>query len=131
MNNMDKSLELVPNIIDLKEDSGDIYDSLIEEVRSNRKNSRDMLDKIKGYVEKIDMLLPTSNDIKHKFVLEEKIKTISNLINSQLSVVRAIDDSVKMEFDLRKKSNKTDTTNLDIYSLAEAMELVETKKNRG
>jgi len=131
MDNMDKSLELVPNIIDLKEDSGDIYDSLIEEVRSNRKNSRDMLDKIKGYVEKIDMLLPTSNDIKHKFVLEEKIKTISNLINSQLSVVRAIDDSVKMEFDLRKKSNKTDTTNLDIYSLAEAMELVETKKNRG
>lgn len=101
---------------------------LIDEIRNNREGAKKMLDRIRSFSDKLDTLLPKSDDFRNKFFLENKMKTLSEIINAELSIVKFLDDSVKTEVDLRKKLNADEDkkgSNVSIIDLAKAVEMAE------
>ena len=106
------------------------YDSLLVELRKNRSElSGDVFPKIIKFRENIDAILPDSKDFKNRFALEQKMKSITYIINSELSIRKQIDDSIKLEFDLSRKTSGEDTTEINISKLAEAIESIEKNKS--
>ena len=105
------------------------YDSLIKELKVNRDSLReDVLPKIILFRTKLEALLPGSNDFKHRYLLEQKMKTVTEIVNSELSIRKQIDDSIKTEFDLVRKSSGEDVSEISIAKLAEAMESLNVDK---
>ena len=87
------------------EDPGDIevYRDLISEMRDNRHRLDDMLGDVSKLREMTDKLIPEKLDFKQKFLLEEKMKTISTLFGVELDIRKQKEVSIKSEFELRKK----------------------------
>ena len=65
-----------------------------------------MLVDISDFRKAIDQLLPKKIDYKVKYLLSERIKTITEVIKSELAVRKQIDESVKLEVELRKKKTR-------------------------
>jgi hypothetical protein len=98
--------------------------ALIEEIETNRNNSKELLVELKKARESIGAIIPKTIDFKNKYVLEGKLKTLATLIGSELSVIKHIDDSSKTEFELRKKLDNEDIElkDVSITMIAKALE---------
>ena len=77
--------------------------SLLRELGDNRSKLHDMLDDISGFRKTLDDLLPKQVDYKSKWMIPERIKTVTEVIKSELAVRKQIDESVKVEIDIRRK----------------------------
>lgn len=99
--------------------------SLLEELSENRSKLHNMLGDITEFRKAIDQLLPKRVDYKAKWVIPERIKTVTEVIKSELAIRKQIDESVKMEVELRKKAKDEGDgrRSTDIKSLAKAVEV--------
>ena len=79
-------------------------DDLLDELRANRKACHDMIKDLVKFRKTIDTILPSKIDFRNKFIWEEKMKTASRILETELSIRRQIDNSIKTEHDLENKS---------------------------
>lgn len=106
--------------------------SLLGELKENRESLHDMLDDISEFRKKLDILLPRKLDFREKFLMQERMKTVTEILRGELAIRGQIDSSIKLEIDIRKKT--TDNEDIDlptqIRMYAKAMEMLEDKKNQ-
>lgn len=109
-----------------------IKDELIEEIRANRQEKKELLARVKKIGVHIDKVMTTSNDYRNKFALENKMKAIADISTTELAISKALDDSVKTEFELRRKSAMDDEAvegAVDYRAVGEYMEQCAKKMN--
>ena len=97
--------------------------SLIDELSKSRNELMKYivdLDDLRG---KVGQMFPQGSDFRNKYALEEKMKTMSSLYSTVLSVRQEINKTIKEEIDIRRKlESGKDDEEIDIRSLAAAME---------
>lgn len=99
------------------------YSKLINELTENRNRLRDdVLPKIINFRDQLDRLLPETKDFKNRFAIEQKMKTLTEVISAELTVRKHMDDSIKTEFDLVRKASGEDASEMNISKIAEAIE---------
>ena len=105
-------------------------DGLIDELRTNRSELHGMIDDIVDFRKKMNTLLPPSDDFKNRFKNEERMKTITAIIASELSIRKQIDDSAQFEINLRRKieDDETGSSAQDIRNMAKALEMTMKKE---
>ena len=109
-------------------------DGLLKELKVNRENLHDMIKDVVGFRTKMDKLIPTTKegklDFKNRFVLAERMKTITEVIKSELAIRNQIDSSIKLETDMRRRSveEELDDSPIKIKAYAKAIELLEREK---
>jgi len=105
-------------------------DDLVKELEDNRKGNYDILAKIQGFRDKLDILLPTGTDYRDRFKLENKMKTFTEIIKAELDVRKTIDSSIKSEFDLKKKMEDSERKEDETFSYNDLQQIVKiaTKK---
>lgn len=107
----------------IEQNKNQYNEKLIDELVSNRKELSGILVKVREFRNSIEKLIPTSNEYKNRYILEQKIKTITEVIKSELEIRKQIDNSIKNEFDLRKKYlEDDDKDNIDLSKLAMLLE---------
>jgi len=75
----------------------------------------------------IKSIMPTTTEFSKRFLLENKMKTVSDVVSSELSIRKQIDSSIKTEFDLANKTTG-DSDITDMRALAGAIEKYEKEK---
>ncbi len=114
-------------------ESNSIYNDLIQEMVDNRKNLSGILDKVSNFRNNIEKMIPTSNEYKNRFIMEQKIKTVTEIIKAELDIRKQIDNSIKTEFDLRSKVKESDKESdgdiSKIISLLEGANFLENNEN--
>jgi len=114
-------------------DNDNTFESLLKELRTNRKSLDDMVIDATVFRKKLDVLLPSGSDYKNRFVMMERMKTLSQVITSELQIRSQIDSSIKLEADLKKKADDgeygSETFEEKVRLIATAMELNENKND--
>ena len=97
-----------------KMQTDEIKNNLIEELSKNRPNLYEMLNTIKSFRQKIELFLPPEEKSTgkisfrdkdySKFLMQENMKNVTSILQAELDVHRAIEGSIKNEYDLRTKS---------------------------
>jgi hypothetical protein len=97
---------------------------IINEINTNRENSKELLNELKKARKHMSTLIPENTDFKSRFLLEGKLKALTALINTESSLIKQIDDSYKTEFELMKKieSEDVENKNISITMIAKALE---------
>ncbi len=78
-------------------------DELLSQFEQNRGALHDMIVDVHGFRKNLDKLLPNKIDHRNKFLWEEKMKTITSILATELSIRKQIDDSIKSEINIRSK----------------------------
>lgn len=101
-----------------------------EEIKENRIGMYQNLDEIIKLRQTIALILPQNEkDFKQRYLLEARMKTISDILSSELSIRKAINDSLKLEFEVDRKTveDDNDDGNVEFFVKA-AKELEKLKK---
>lgn len=103
-----------------------VYKDLITEMRDNRVCLDGMLGDVSKLRSLTDKLIPEKLDFKQKFMLEERMKTVSTLFGVELDIRKQKEASIKSEFELRKKladkAGEVDKEFDDIAVISKALE---------
>lgn len=83
-------------------------DELLNQLEENRVSLGDMINDVKGFRRDIDKLLPKKLDFRNKYMWEEKMKTISTVLSTELAIRKQIDDNIKSEITIREKLEDSD-----------------------
>jgi len=92
--------ELFEDDVDSNEEK---MEKLLSGIEENREHYKSMLNDVEKLRGQIDNLLPSNMDYKKKFLFEERMKTISSILGTELDIRKSLEASYKLEFDLRKK----------------------------
>lgn len=118
---------------DQPEFSENTFNELIKELSTNRKDLHKIVKDVEALRERLNEIIPTKLDYRHRNILENKLKTIATVISSELQVRKQIDDNIKLEVELRTKTGEGEESpeqrQKDIRMLAEALEELKKKKN--
>lgn len=96
---------------------------LLKDIGKNRDELTDSLNTIKEFRARIDELLPEKIDYRHKYILEERVKTIVEIIKAELSIRKQMDDSIKLELDLMRKNVDTNKSSGEMaQAIAKALD---------
>ena len=87
----------------------DKIDELLEDLAKNRTSLHEMIKDVEEFKTKMCELLPKQLDFRNKFIWEEKMKTISTVLGTELSIRKQIDDSIKSEIGIRTKMESDDS----------------------
>ena len=87
----------------------DKIDELLKSFEENRDSLHEMVGDIEEFKKHMAKLLPDKIDYRSRFVWEEKMKTISTILGTELSIRKQIDDSIKNEINIRTKMDVDDT----------------------
>jgi hypothetical protein len=87
----------------------DKIDILLEDLAVNRNTLHEMVKDISEFKSKMTELLPKSIDFRNKFIWEEKMKTISTILGTELAIRKQIDDSIKSEINIRTKMDSDES----------------------
>jgi len=113
-----------------------IYDPKIQTLLDKYENSRDELT---GYLKDIDSLrvkvegiFPQTIDYRSKFVLEEKIKTMSAFFSTLLNIRQEYNRTLKDEIMLRQKITDDDgvSDEVDIRKVADEVDKIQKTKEQ-
>lgn len=111
--------------------SSDVYDELIDEFKKQRLAIQSMIDDLEKFKTKIDTLLPESLDKRYIRFFEEKIKSVTELFKVMLDMRKEIIKNTKDEFELRRKLNSSDDTDIGIFDIKKIAERVDNlRKNK-
>jgi hypothetical protein len=89
--------------MELSDEKDEDLSPLLKELQENRLSLHGMLSELSKFRVHIDKLLPEKVDYRNRYVLAERMKTVVQIIQSELAVRKQIDDSIKSEVDLKKK----------------------------
>jgi len=81
---------------------------LLDDIKANRNGLHTMLNTIAEFRNKVDTLLPDKVDFRSRWMLPERMKTITEIVKTELAVRKQIDDSLKTEYEMRKKKESKD-----------------------
>ena len=88
-------------------DNESIIDPKIQELLSQLSESRSELTKYMVDVDairnKVDGIFPAGQDFRNKWVIEEKIKTVSSLYSTILNIRQEFNKTIKDEIEIRRK----------------------------
>ena len=91
----------------MKKEINNNQDPKIPELLEQFTKSRDELSKYMADVdsirEKVGQIFPQNQDFRNKWVLEEKIKTVSSFYATLLNIRQEFNKTIKEEIDLRRK----------------------------
>lgn len=114
----------------------DEYTELLEEIRTNREEMKDMLTSAVQFRKQVNTIIPPTTDFKKKYLLEEKMKLIVSVFGIELDIRKQRENSLKTEIELRRKitgadkeTNDADNLFRDAATLAKAIEINEGKKH--
>jgi len=114
-------------------DNEQIIENLLNEYVEHRSSIKSMIADLEKLKDKVEVILPETLDKRFKFFFEEKIKTITQLFDSLLSMRKEISKSVKDEIELRRKITKEsggDTNFEDLLDIRKIANKVEQLKNK-
>lgn len=104
------------NEIKQQEDSEvDLCNNLIDELSNNRNQMKDMLNTISSFRKRINEFLPEPapedkmnfRDKKYnKYLMTESMKTVTEILKTELDVRKTLEASIKNEIELRRKVNE-------------------------
>jgi hypothetical protein len=106
----------------------DNKEEYLEEIRQNRDGLHELLDEAISIRKRIKDILPESKDFSKRFLLETRMKTITEVIKTELDIRKHIEQSVKTECDLNFKVEKDQQSNISISDLVDAIEVQEKNK---
>lgn len=96
---------------------------LVDELGLNREEMKEMLKDVISFRKKIDDLLPKKIDFRNKFIFEERMKTISTVLDTELKIRKQIDESIRSEISIRtKNAESTDDDRNLIEAIAKSIE---------
>ena len=97
---------------------------LLQEHKSNRTKLESYIGKLQPLLDKVDGLFPATLDYRNKFVIEEKIKTMSVFFGTILNFQQEINRSVVSEIEIRRKMTGVDNelSSMTIGELADQVE---------
>lgn len=101
---------------------------LLGDLSNNRDELMDMLNDVKKFRSQIDKLLPEKVDFKNKWLLPERLKTVTEITRNELSIRQQIDTSIKTEIDIRRKEKGEDENDFDQLIKAAVVALESEKK---
>ena len=106
-------------------------DRLLKELEDNRIDLHSMIDTISEFREKVDTLLPDKVEYRQRHLMVERMKNVTEIIKSELAVRKQIDESIKLETDMRRKSEDTEIGEQPgaIKAYAKAIELIYKNKD--
>jgi hypothetical protein len=109
-----------------------VIENLISDLSQNRDELHDIILDIKKFRKLLDGLIPEKLDHRNKFLLEQRVKTIVQTIQTELNVRKQFDESIKLEVDLRTKTETDDNSPAkeqnEIRKLAKALEIFKNNK---
>lgn len=97
-----------------KNDPKEVKTTLIDELSSNRPKLYTMLETISEFRKKMECFLPSEksegkSDFRskdyNKFAMQENMKHVTEILKAELDVHKAIEGSIKAEFELRSKAD--------------------------
>jgi len=113
----------------IEEDSNqdDIFDSLVKEFSSSRKEIYKMIEELDGIMKNVKQLFPDKFDARYRMVFQERVKAVTELFKACLDMRKEITKNIKEEVELRRKVGKSDSIEnieeiLNIASMAEKIE---------
>lgn len=77
--------------------------NLIEELSENRRGQYVILEKVVGIRNKIEEFVPDIKEFRNRYLAQEKMKAVADIIKAELEIRKSIDTSVIKEIDLRNK----------------------------
>ena len=108
--------EQVENLID------DI-EKLLKELSTSREELKKYITDVDILRNKISEMFPQNMDFRNRYVLDDKIKTMSSFYGILLNIRQEINKTIKEEIELRRKLKPGgDNTITDIRQLAEMIE---------
>ena len=115
----------------MKNDNTVHQDPKIQELLEQFTKSRGELSKymtdVDSIREKVGQILPQNSDFRNKWVLEEKIKTVSSFYATLLNIRQEFNKTLKEEIELRRKIS-IGSENEDQFDLRELAKMVETQQ---
>ena len=82
----------------------EIVESLISKISENREHLYGMLKTLQEFRKQAELLLPKKIDYKVRYLLEQRMKTFTDLYGTELAIRKHLDESIKNEITLRNKT---------------------------
>ena len=73
-----------------------------------------MLGDVSKLRKQLEKIIPDTFDFRNRRVLDEKLKTIGSIINTELDIRKQIDFSVKTQAELGKKNTEASNLNVNL-----------------
>lgn len=90
--------------------------NLIGEIEINRVGLNELIEEIKKYKTQISGLFPSKIDQRNKFVIEQRVGLLMELLKCELQVRQTIDNSIRGEVQVQEKIKRNDETSDDNMS---------------
>lgn len=105
---------------------------LLKSLDTNRIEMYEQLKRIKEVRGDLSELLPKDkNYLKNKFLLEQRIKTLTEICKIELDVTKSIEGSIKSEIELiRRLERQDDTKEYDITEIVKTLDKIESSKEK-
>lgn len=97
-------------------------DQLLEEMAESRATLRSYVSDVSKLKDKVAQMFPNDLNFRNRFVLDEKIKTMTSFYSVLLNIQQEINKSNKDEIEIRRKLDSTDEgedTELDLRRIAD------------
>ncbi len=108
-------------------------DDLLSKYESSRHELLSYLTDLDKLRSKVEAIFPQTIDYRSKFVLEEKIKTMSAFYSTMLNVRQEYNRSLKDEIGLRQRNIEDSSGNerdIDIRAVADEVDKIQKQKNK-
>lgn len=97
--------------------------SLIDEIKKNRSGHYEILEKIKNYSSKLDVFKIEDKDFRARGRAAEIAKAMTEVIKAELDIRKTIDNSAKLEYELRTKLDQEISSSSDGEKIGDIRDL--------
>ena len=100
-------------------------DQLLEEMAESRATLRSYVEDVSKLKDKVAQMFPNDLNFRNRFVLDEKVKTMTSFYSVLLNLQQEINKSNKDEIEIRRKLDNADddsAANIDVRKLADLLE---------
>jgi len=98
------------------------------ELQQNRKKLHEIVDKLESLIQDIEAAFPKKIDYRSKFILAERVDTLTRLFDTILRYRSEISKQVKEEINIRKNIEKGDVDYSDLIQAISTLSPVQIKK---
>ena len=111
-------------------DNIDKIDQLLDEMAESRATLRSYVDDVSKLKDKVAQMFPNDLNFRNRFILDEKVKTMTSFYSVLLNLQQEINKSNKDEIEIRRKL-KTDEDGMDAeIDVRKIAEFLQDKMNK-
>ena len=108
----------------------EFFEELVE-IQQNRKKLHEIVDKLESLIQDIEAAFPKKIDYRSKFILAERVDTLTRLFDTILRYRSEISKQVKEEINIRKNIEKGDVDYSDLIQAISTMSPLQIRKILG